>query len=337
MKIIESIKKARERGFNDKEILEKIEKQNPEKKEFFNKARERGLNPSEILDEIMNQNISSFNEENEVIKEKEPLQLNVNIPQRPSEESKLWIRIFISLGLAVLTALFSTLFYRSFFIPRIEPVEPERIVREVHTPQATSPLLMLYPEKDEVERFAISSEEEFLIHMKRIIEEERDGDIVRVIVEDHREDDPSIFDLKDLEEIFGLNFPQKFFEKIDSNFNLIVHPNKGRNDLAFIARFDEEDEEEIEWTIMRPWEETIEKDLQGLFSFLEKEIPLLDSDLEPTPYEGDAPRTVSIRHRKGEDGVGLYYAIMRERLLFATSLETMEKLIERYYEYQREN
>ncbi len=56
MKIIESIKKARERGFNDKEILEKIEKQNPEKRDFLEKAKNRGANPSEILDEIIRQN-----------------------------------------------------------------------------------------------------------------------------------------------------------------------------------------------------------------------------------------------------------------------------------------
>ncbi len=56
MGIVESIKKARERGTEDKKILEEIIEQNPSKKEVFEKALKGGASPSQILEEIIRQN-----------------------------------------------------------------------------------------------------------------------------------------------------------------------------------------------------------------------------------------------------------------------------------------
>jgi len=56
MQVTKSIQKARERGINDENILKEIEKQNPDKKVFFEKARERGASDTKILDEIIKQN-----------------------------------------------------------------------------------------------------------------------------------------------------------------------------------------------------------------------------------------------------------------------------------------
>ncbi len=88
MKIIESINKARERGLTDKEILEEIEKQNPEKKPFFDKARERGFSSAEILDEIIRQNVVNLNKRKK--KEKEMLgnSKEEKIYRNPLQEEK---------------------------------------------------------------------------------------------------------------------------------------------------------------------------------------------------------------------------------------------------------
>lgn len=56
MQVVLSIQKAREKGVDDKKILEEIRKQNPEKDVFFKKAEERGANASQIIDEIIKQN-----------------------------------------------------------------------------------------------------------------------------------------------------------------------------------------------------------------------------------------------------------------------------------------
>ena len=56
MKVVESIKKAREKGVGDDLILKEIRRQNPEKEAFFQKAEERGATATKILDEIIKQN-----------------------------------------------------------------------------------------------------------------------------------------------------------------------------------------------------------------------------------------------------------------------------------------
>jgi peptidoglycan hydrolase-like protein with peptidoglycan-binding domain len=56
MSIVEAIKKARDRGVSDTEIIQEIKKQNPEKADSLKKAQTRGASPSEILEEIIKQN-----------------------------------------------------------------------------------------------------------------------------------------------------------------------------------------------------------------------------------------------------------------------------------------
>ncbi len=63
MSITESIKKARNRGISDVEILEEIKKQNPEKTDSLKKAQARGASPSEILEEVIKQNAPQKKEE----------------------------------------------------------------------------------------------------------------------------------------------------------------------------------------------------------------------------------------------------------------------------------
>ncbi len=85
MNIIESIKKAREEGVIDDDILKEIEKQNPEKEPIFREARERGISSSEILEEIIKQNTTPLKEE-PVVKPEEPVE-EENEPFKEEEES----------------------------------------------------------------------------------------------------------------------------------------------------------------------------------------------------------------------------------------------------------
>ncbi|GEM_PF-1344030 len=56
MPIVDSIKKAREKGQSDEEILDEIIKQNEDKAPAFEKAKERGASATQIVDEIIEQN-----------------------------------------------------------------------------------------------------------------------------------------------------------------------------------------------------------------------------------------------------------------------------------------
>ncbi len=331
MNIAESINKARERGLSDKEILEAIKKQNPGKEEFFKKAEERGASATQILNETINQN--ERKETVSLSQEKIPSSL----PKKPTEESKLWMRIFITFGLSVIAALSFTFLYRVFFIPRLEPIDPEIIVKEIYHPRATEPLIKLYPEKDDIIRFPITANEELLMHLRRIIREEKNGDIIRIIVEDQREGVQStrVVDLENFFDIFQIKYPERFFEKIEKDFNLFVCTTEARSKIGFVAKFSEENREEVEWNIMRPWEKTIEKDFRNFFAFWNEEVPEDEGDLLSIGYQGELPREVSIRYREGSGGMGIYYTIINDRIIFGTSAESIKILIERHNELNK--
>jgi len=56
MSIIESIKKARERGISDERIFEKIKESNPEKREILDEAIKKGATFTQIINGIISQN-----------------------------------------------------------------------------------------------------------------------------------------------------------------------------------------------------------------------------------------------------------------------------------------
>ncbi len=73
MGIEDSIKKARERGIEDKKILEEIISQNPSKKENLEKALERGASATQVLEEMITQNEEKSSAEERISKAKKRL------------------------------------------------------------------------------------------------------------------------------------------------------------------------------------------------------------------------------------------------------------------------
>ncbi len=343
MNIADSIKKARKAGVSDDKILQEIEKQNPQKKNDFDKARQKGASSTRILDEMIAQNEKRKEPEKEEKitsanpppKEKEE-EIPKEVPPKPSEETKLWVRVFITLGLVTIASLAITLLYRTFFIPRLEPISPQLVEKEVYIPRTTPPLVALYPERDDVQRIAITTEEEYLMKLRRILREERGGELIRLIVEDHREESEAarIATLRDFFGVFDIEPPEKFFEKIDENFTLLVYTGEGASALGFVASFDKEEREDVEWTVMRPWEESMEEDFLGFFGFWGDDISVTDEDLRSEDYYGERSRSDSIRYREGEERMGIYYSLMDDSLIFATSEEAIKELIERYHTFK---
>ncbi len=331
MSFVESIKKARESGMSDEQILEAIKKQNPKKEGFFREKEDCGISTTAILDEIIG---GGKKEEDPFHQEKLSSEMKIGIPLKPSEETKVWTRIFISFGLIAVAAFSLTLLYRSFFIPKLTPISPETIVREVYIPRATPPLIKLYPEKDDIQRFAITVNEEYLLHLRRIVREEKEGELVRIIAEDQREEVgvPRVINMEDFFNIFRVNFPPKFFEIIKKEYNLFVYTGEATGQLAFTARFDKGMRDDVEWTIMRPWEDTMAESFRGFFSFWDQQF-IPDREFLNTTYKGDMPRSYPIRYKEGSGEMGIYYAITEDRLLFATSLDSIKIIIERYHNH----
>jgi len=330
MNFAESIKKARERGMQDEQILEAIKKQNPHKEDFFNREKNRGLTSANILDNIINE---------EKIPKKIPLEepsippeIKEHIPPKPTEETKLWMRIFITLVLISIAATSITMFYRAFFVPKLKPINPEIIVHEIQIPRATPPSIRLYPEKDSIDRFAITANEEYLLYLKKIVRDNKDGELIRIIIDDQRDGAKNIrsSNLEDFFNIFQIKFPENIFTKIEKDFNLFVYTKEITGRIALSVKFDKSVRDDVEWTLMRPWEETMVEDFRFFFAEWDQQISSVGEFLTTT-HKGDLPVSFSIRYKEGSGGAGIYYAITEDRLLFATSLESIKNIIERYY------
>ncbi len=341
MNFTDSIIRARERGLSDDQILGAIIKQNPHKEDFFSKEKEKGLTSTQILNNIIGE--EKKENEKEVAppppqeEEKTPLSPEIvsRVPKKPSSEDKLWVRIFITLFLLAFAATSITFFYRTFFVPRLRPIHPEKIIHEINTPRAPSPNVRIYPERDSIVRFPLTVEEEYLLYLRKIIREEKGGELVRIIAEDQRAGvrNARITDLEDFFKIFEIEPPERFFNKIEKEFNLFVYTRETPGKLAFSVKFNKDVRDDVEWTIMRPWENTMPQDFRRFFAFWDSQIH--DGDFLSTNHKGDMPTTFPIRYREAGGGMGIYYSITEDRLLFATSLDSIKVLIERYYYFNR--
>ncbi len=342
MSFLDTINKARQQGLSDEQILEAIKKQNPQKSASFDDAIAKGFTATQILNSIANptpqkptaspQSPSSqptpppaHISEIKITPEDFPK----SIPSRPSQESKLWVRIFISLCLISITALSFTTVYRALFVPNLEPVSPQVKTINVYSPRAGQPMIKMYPDKDSVLRIPIESNEEIEMQMRRLIRDANEGEIIRIILEDLSTgvgDRAKIANLEDFFKSFSVKYPENFFNLIEKNFDLFIYTGEARNHLAFITKFPAEQQQQVEMVVMRTWEKSIEKDFKGLLSPWNLEVEETEEDLKNMPHRISSRDVVEIRYRESSRGVGLYYIVQAGYLIFATSEETVREI-----------
>lgn len=89
MNIIESIKKARERGFSDEEILKLIIAQNPDKAKDFQILLNQGKSATFILEEIIKKKQKEIEEKEKVLQEKKESEPKPITPVSEKEEDEI--------------------------------------------------------------------------------------------------------------------------------------------------------------------------------------------------------------------------------------------------------
>ncbi len=325
MNVVNFINNAREKGMNDSSILIELKDEAPHKKKAINEALSKGISSTQILDEILEQNAVSQEESSFT-----PLEVEKEAPTpKRTENAKLWTRIFITLILVCATSMSFTILYRSFSIPHIRSIYPEVIIKEVSYVRPHSPLITLNPETDNIKRVAISSKEEYLTQLRELMRSNIEEDLVRVITEDYRTKEGQILTLDSFFSVFDIKTPPTFFDNIERKFDLYIYTGERTNKLGFIAEFDKNKYETVKWMIMRPWEETIEKDFSYLFEYFGEKIPETREELTIVDYRIDQRNSVNIHYREGEKDAGLYYAITGDSIIFATSMGTIQTIINR--------
>ncbi len=342
MSFLDTINKARQQGLSDDQILEAIKKQNPQKAVAFDNAAAKGFTATQILNSIANPTPqSAANSPATPSAQPTPPPAHISeikitpedfpksIPSRPSQESKLWVRIFISLCLVSIAALSFTTVYRALFVPSLEPISPQIRTINVYAPRAGQPLVKMYPDKDSVLRVTIESNEEIEMQMRRLIRDANEGEIIRIILEDLSMgvgENAKVSNLEDFFKAFSVTYPENFFNLIEKDFNLFIYTGEAQNRLAFITKFPVEQQQQVEMVVMRTWEKSIEKDLKGLLSPWGLEVEETDEDLKNIPHRIGSQNVVEIRYRESSRGVGLYYIVQEGYLIFATSEEAVREI-----------
>ncbi|MEA2092717.1 MAG: hypothetical protein U9P61_01970 [Patescibacteria group bacterium] len=341
MNIVDFIKSGRKRGLSDDFILEEIKKQAPHKREAFNVAINNGATTLDIVEEILRQNKERKQKKEEQRKVNEKVKdhsvddsiFNDKKEKNKRKDDRLWLRVFITLIFICITSLSLAFFYRSLFVPKIESISPIKIIEEVSVPHAHYPFIKMDPEKDDIRRFSISTNEEYLINIRNIMREVHQSKVVRIIAENHITKETSIFDLVDFFEVFKINYPESFFDDVEKEFDLIVYPEIKENNLGLIFKFKKGKEDNLRWMIMRPWEETIEKDFSYFFGYFGEKLPETKNDFLSIEYDSEYGTEIStIRYCEGEKNMGLYYSITETHFIFGTSLKTIQTIIDRHYQ-----
>ncbi len=118
MSVVDSIKEARKEGFSDEEILEEVERQNSEKRDFFDAAKSKGAGATEILNDIIKQ--QSFGEGMGIKEEGE------SSPEKESEGMSTFLSkkmILPVAGALLLLIVIGSIFFFTGEDPEPEPGE----------------------------------------------------------------------------------------------------------------------------------------------------------------------------------------------------------------------
>ncbi len=286
-------------------------------------AEEMPLPPPPVTEEI-----KETKEEVPEVKEKKetPKESVGSVPQRPQTGTKLWARVVIVLVLVAVTAAAAAFFYQVLIlnppsVTEVEITDPVIVEKEIPTPRAPNPLIKINPSIDHSIRFPITTSGEYIIKMRDYMRRDYDAEVVHVVTEDQREEPSRIVDMEDFFGFFEIRHPRGLFDVVEKDFTLIIYPDDGNNRIAFVSRFEREKREELEWLVMRPWEETIEKDFKGLFSFIGVEMPETNEELEQTNYSGHR-----IRYRETPHIEERTLMVLEEELPVYSDTESLEEL-----------
>ncbi len=263
-----------------RKFLQKIEEKEKGEKEGFATPSSEAFTPSSVTPSPEQEEISP------------PL----SPPQKPPEKEKQVNRILVIIVILTIFALSVAFLYRILFLTSPPDVEPVEIIIEVPIPRAPESLVEIDEEKDDIVRFPAINSNEHIIALRKAMEEMERGEITRIIIEDQREEEPRISDLEDFFRLFNIRSPEKFFEMIEKDFTLLIYTKEEKNRLAFVVKAKERDLD-LEWSLMRPWERSIERDFRGLFAFLEIEVEDTSEELNNFIYERPGRSNPVIRYR----------------------------------------
>ncbi|PIS38654.1 MAG: hypothetical protein COT34_02555, partial [Candidatus Nealsonbacteria bacterium CG08_land_8_20_14_0_20_43_11] len=239
------------------------------------------------------------------------------VPEKRSSAEKLWTRVIVSIVILVVLAGIVTFAYWFFVIrkPTPKPLEPG----VVYVPEIKFPPALVAIDFSKI--IEVPTTKETTPQLDKALEEEFENDkLTRLIIKDLEK--KAVPGLKDFFSLFNVRTPDWFSQKLNDEFTLVVYAKDKTNRLGIVGQI-KESSEIVEKT--RLWEDTMETDFVGLFDFLGKKPTPASPYFTKSEYTG---RTVTVRCGvRSDDNFALCYSITGDYFIFASSIESMEKII----------
>ncbi len=272
-----------------------------------------------------------------------PVEIFRPLPKKPSPFFKFFMRFLASLAvLSVLAGVSFGIYW--FFFERQPPAPPPPIVlkwcenensdipenewskeRCVPPPDITIPLPLI--SYDYLKDIEIAENQEILPRLSEFLKTDLEKNkIYWIIIKDTIKRE--VPQLESFLSLFQIETKEGFYEKLDPAFTLFIYPQEKGIRMGFVAKIvkteGKEEKEELK-TMLRFWEDTMENDFKGFFTFLGKDKPAVNDYFSPATYKGNSIRCQTYTL----EDFGSCYSIAGDYFIFTSSLESMKKTIER--------
>ena len=155
--------------------------------------------------------------------------------------------------------------------------------------------------------------------LSQILKEDLDDNqFTRLIIKDLEEN--RVLGLKELFAAFEVKTPETFYDKVDNDFTLFIYSSRGVNRLGFITEVKEVDL----LSLLKYWENTMEKDFETFSVFLGKTGPSLISSFREVTYKNAVFRCLSFP----PENFGICWAITDKYFILTFSGESMIETID---------
>jgi hypothetical protein len=131
-----------------------------------------------------------------------------------------------------------------------------------------------------------------------------------------------VLSFKEFFEVFQVKAPEEFLNKTEGDFTLFFYSSKKKNQMGLLVKLKETENAS---TSLKNWEGTMEKDFEGLLSFLGKRGKAISPNFKDADY-----KNVSFHYLSFADGnFGICYGLKNDLFLLTFSGESILKTIDR--------
>ncbi len=231
--------------------------------------------------------------------------------KKPPSNKRIWLKVILTLlTLAILGAIASFWYWYLVVREKTTTPEPEEIVEELIIPPAL-----------------IATEDSWTIEfpsLSQVLQEDLgEGQFTRLVIKDEFEN--KAWGLREFFEVFGVETPATFYDKINNDFTLFIYSSQGINRLGFVAEVTEFDL----ISLLADWEATtMEQDIEDLAVFLGKTGPAGTAAFKEATYKGTAFHYLSLQ----PENFGLCWAMTDNYFIFTFSGESIIKTMDKINE-----